>query len=81
MATKTKFEVRLDNIELSKAATTALEKEINAVVTRHIAKVGQKSVIGSKLKIDPEWLGIWLKKFATAEELLKNKATFKAQKF
>lgn len=81
MATKTEFKVRLDNIELSKAATTALEKEINAVVTRHIAKVGQKSIIGSKLKIDPEWLGIWLKKFATPEELLKNKETFKAQKF
>jgi hypothetical protein len=82
MATKTEFKVRLENVELSKTATTALEKEINSVVARHLVKAGaQKSgVWGNKLKIDPEWLGIWLRKFKTPEELLRNKA-FKPQKF
>jgi hypothetical protein len=81
MATKTEFKVRLENVELSKAATTALEKEINSVVARHLVKAGaQKGIWGSKLRIDPEWLGIWLRKFKTPEELLRNK-TFKQQKF
>ncbi|MDF2188787.1 hypothetical protein [Paraflavitalea sp. CAU 1676] len=73
MATKTEFKVRLENVELSKAATTALQKEINSVVAKHIAKGAAKGIYGSKLQLDPEWLGIWLRKFATAEELLKNK--------
>ncbi|AXY73986.1 hypothetical protein D3H65_08315 [Paraflavitalea soli] len=81
MATKTEFKVRLENVELSKAATTALEKEINSVVARHLVKAGaQKSVFGNKLKIDPEWLGIWLRKFNSIEELKRNVA-FKQQKF
>jgi len=80
MATKTEFKVRLENVELSKAAITALEKEINAVVARHLAKGAQKGVWGSKLQLDPEWRGKWLRKFASMEELLRNK-TYKQENF
>ena len=81
MATKTEFKVRFDNVEMSKSQAAALERDINAVVAKHLVKLGKKTDIwGSKLKIDPEWLGKWLRKFNSIEELKRNAATFKQEK-
>lgn len=71
-----KFNVVVD-APMTKSQITALEKEINALVLKHVAKIDNgKSILGTKLKINPEWLGIWLKKFATIEAL-KKAAAFK----
>ncbi|GAB3524009.1 hypothetical protein [Emticicia fontis] len=61
----TKFNVVLENIELSKEQTSALQKEINAVVSKHVAAIDHSAAIGKKdmLRINPEWLGIWLRRF------------------
>ena len=70
---KVTFQVNLENIELSKAQTTRIEKEIQAVVAKHLANVvTAEDPIGVKLKINPEWLGIWLKKFKNPLDLKGN---------
>ena len=70
---KVSFQVNLENIELSKAQTTRIEKEIQAVVAKHLANVvTADDPIGVKLKINPEWLGIWLKKFKNPADLKGN---------
>ena len=80
MATKIEFKVRLENVELSKSQQTALEKDINAVVAKYVVKLSRKTdVWGSKLKIDPEWLGKWLRKFASIDELKRN-TTYKQER-
>jgi hypothetical protein len=71
------FQVKLENVDLTKTQISTLEKEINAVVGKHVAKaVPAASKLGSKLKINPEWLGIWLKKFKDIDAL-KNNINFK----
>lgn len=61
----TKFNVVLENIELSKEQKSALQKDINAIVAKHVATIDHSAAIGKKdmLKINPEWLGIWLRRF------------------
>ncbi|WP_337044664.1 hypothetical protein [Emticicia sp. 17c] len=61
----TKFNVVLENIELSKEQQQALQKDLNAVVAKHIAGIDHTAVLGKKdmLRINPEWLGIWLRRF------------------
>jgi hypothetical protein len=77
---KVSFQVNLENIELSKAQMTRIEKEINAVVAKHIVNaVPAEAPVGIKLKVNPEWLGIWLKKFKNTEEL-KGNLNFKKYK-
>jgi hypothetical protein len=77
---KVSFQVHLENIELSKAQITRMEKEINAVVAKHIVGVvPAEAPVGTKLKVNPEWLGIWLKKFKNPEEL-KGNLNFKKYK-
>jgi hypothetical protein len=67
------FQVKLENVELTKSQVSQLEKEINAVVGRHIIKaVPAEAALGTKLKINPEWLGIWLKKFKDLGALKQN---------
>ncbi len=76
MATQ-KFNVVLDGIELSKAQQANLNKEIQALVTSYVAKVGNDTlIIGKKdmLKINPEWLGIWLRKFKDTGAIKTNVA-------
>jgi len=81
MATKTEFKVRFDNVEMTKTQAASLERDINAVVAKHLVKLGKKTDIwGSKLKIDPEWLGKWLRKFNSIEELKRNAGTFRQEK-
>jgi hypothetical protein len=67
------FQVKLENVELTKSQVTLLEKEINAVVGKHIIKaVPPATAIGTKIRINPEWLGIWLKKFKDLGTLKDN---------
>jgi hypothetical protein len=71
------FQVKLENVDLTKTQISVLEKEINAVVGKHVAKaVPAASPVGSKLKINPEWLGIWLKRFKDIDAQ-KNNINFK----
>lgn len=71
------FQVKLENVDLTKSQVNQLEKDINALVAKQIIRAVPKSTpIGTKLRINPEWLGIWLKRFATVEAI-KNSATFK----
>ncbi len=67
------FQVKLENVDLTKAQTALLEKEINALVGKHVVKAaGPASTLGSRLRINPEWLGIWLKRFNDLDALKKN---------
>ena len=70
---KITFQVHLENVELSRAQLARLEKEIHSVVASHVVKtVPAETPLGIKLKINPEWLGIWLKKFKSLEDLKGN---------
>jgi hypothetical protein len=52
---------------------TKIEKELNAVVASYVVKtITPEQPVGIKLKVNPEWLGIWLKKFKSIEELKTN---------
>lgn len=73
MAT-TKFNVVLD-VELTNAQKAAINKDIQAVVSKHIAKIDLGANWGAKRIPRKEWIGIWLKRFRTAEAL-KNSTTF-----
>ena len=69
---KISFQVTLENVELKDSQKTKLEKEINALVASYLVKaVPADAPLGTKqIKIlKPEWLGIWLKKFKSIEEL------------
>lgn len=61
----TKFNIVLENLELSKEQKSALQKDLNAIVAKHVATIDHSAAIGKKdmLKINPEWLGIWLRRF------------------
>jgi len=70
---KITFQVNLENIELSSAQAARLEKELNAVVATYVVKsITAEAPVGIKLKPNPDWRGIWLKKFKSPEELKGN---------
>ncbi len=70
---KISFQVTLENVEISNAQKNKLEKEINALVARYLVKgVSVDEPLGLKLKPNPEWLGLWLKKFKSIEDLRAN---------
>ena len=76
--------VKLEGLEISDKDMAALEKEINAVVLKHIAATKQPQLVGSLVgsaaaatpvspttKLNPKWLGIWLKGFANKQDMIK----------
>jgi hypothetical protein len=72
---KITFQVTLENVELSNAAKSRLDKEINALVASYVVKaVPADASLGTniKIKLKPEWLGIWLKRFKSIEDLKAN---------
>jgi hypothetical protein len=75
------FQVKLENVELSKTQIAQIQKEINAAVAGVLVKQGAaQKVWGSKLELAPEWYGKWLRQFRSLEEL-KAKGGFKVEKF
>lgn len=68
-----KFNVVVD-IPLTKTQTAALNKDIQALVKQHLARIDH-TVIGKKVILPKEWIGIWVKDFKTVEAL-KNSGTF-----
>ena len=76
--TNYKFEARLENVELTKSQVNEINTAIGQIVGKvAIGTIGKGGVFGSKLQINPEWLGIWLRKFAT-QEALKKAINYKA---
>ncbi len=79
---KTKFQVVLDNVDLSAAQIKAIQKEINAVVAKSLltskkpasAKTAAAASAGPVLayKIPPDWIGLWIKNLKSID-LLKSK--------
>jgi len=69
----TKFNVVVD-IPLTNAQKTAINKDIQALIKKHIARV-DNTVIGKKITLPKDWIGIWVKNFNTIEAL-KNSQTF-----
>jgi hypothetical protein len=69
----TNLTIKLDGLELNDRQLSALEKEVNSVVLKHIAATTQTKVVGSITKIRPEWLGIWIKTFKDKIALKENK--------
>lgn len=72
---KLKFQVVLENIELSKAQQSSIQKEINAVVARHVLKTKKTAASAAPAvplygyAINPEWLGIWIKSLKNIGDL------------
>lgn len=71
---KTQFKVVLDNVDLSKAQTAAIQKDINTVVAKHLLASTKKTAAAAVrpnygFMIPPDWLGYWIKNFATLEKL------------
>jgi hypothetical protein len=65
------FKVQMDGVELTNAQASGLQKAINAAATSYIAKnmrpiPKDNGIWGMK---NPEWLGIWLRKFADLPSL------------
>ncbi|OYU65365.1 MAG: hypothetical protein CFE22_14310 [Cytophagaceae bacterium BCCC1] len=71
-----KLEIVLEGFDLSESQLKGLEKEVNGLVAKHLVNAQVSKSIGTKLRINPEWLGIWLKKFKN-EALLNKAKTFK----
>lgn len=69
MAT-TRFNVVLD-IPLTSAQISSIDKDLQAVVKRHIAGIDNQ-FLGRKIKPNKEWLGIWIKDFHTIDRLKKS---------
>lgn len=65
-----KFNVVVD-APLTKAQASALNKDIQALVLKHIARI-DNGVLAQRVKFPKEWIGIWVKQFATPELLKKN---------
>ncbi len=72
MAT-TRFNVVLD-IPLTNAQISAIDKDLQSVVRKHLAGIDNQ-YLGRKVIPRKEWLGIWLKKFASVDRL-KNSSQF-----
>ncbi len=70
----TKFNVVVD-LPLTKAQASSLNKDIQSLVTKNIAKLGNR-VVGKKFRLPKDWIGIWVKDFKTIEAL-KNSETFR----
>jgi hypothetical protein len=70
----TKFSVVLD-VPLTNAQIASINRDIQSVVSKHIAAIDLSASIGRKKILDKEWLGIWLKRFGTSD-LLKNSQSF-----
>ena len=73
---KTKFQVVLENVELSKAQCAAIQKDINAVVARHLLASKKSGAAAAALppiayKIPKEWLGIWIKRLKLPTDIIK----------
>lgn len=71
-----KLEIVLEGFDLSSTQLKGLEKEVNSLVAKHLVNAQISKSIGTKLRINPEWLGIWLKKFKN-EGLLNKAKTYK----
>ncbi|MEQ1588057.1 MAG: hypothetical protein ABL895_19405 [Cyclobacteriaceae bacterium] len=74
----TKFNVVLE-VPLTNAQKSAIDKEIKAVVAKHVAKIDLGAFLGEKQfpKIpNREWYGIWIKRFDSLDRL-RNSITFK----
>ncbi len=74
---KTKFQVVLENVDLTSTQSKAIQKDINAVVAKHLLaakkpapKVAAAAAAGPVLgyKIVPEWLGIWIKNLGSIDK-------------
>jgi hypothetical protein len=75
-----KFEVRLDNMNLTKSQVKEINESINGVVGKSIVNLGLlKEPLGRKLKLNKEWLGIWAKRFDRPELLANSKQFGKFQ--
>jgi hypothetical protein len=74
-----KFEVRLENVELSKSLVKEINTAVSAAAGKAVIKagIGRDGALGSKLRLNPEWLGIWLRRFKDIDALKLSK-TFKA---
>jgi hypothetical protein len=76
----TKFNIVLD-VPLSASQVKTLKKEIDAVVLKHVAGLRLPvDNFGSRIP-NKEWLGIWLKYFATKQHLLNSKSFTKVKGF
>ncbi len=78
-----KFEARLDNVDLSKSQVKEINDAINAAVGKVVVKAGlnRKGIFGNRLILNPEWYGIWWRRFDN-EILFKNSKLYnKAVKF
>lgn len=63
---KVKFQVVVENVDLSKAQIAAIQKEINSAVAGELLKTKMAKLATPGLpvlayKIPPEWLGIWIR--------------------
>lgn len=67
----TKFNVVLD-MPLTAKQKAAINKDLQAVVKKHVAGIDNQGVTMGLKRIPPEWLGIWLKRFKDIEALKKN---------
>jgi hypothetical protein len=70
----TKFNVVLDMPITAKQKAT-INKDIQALVKKHVAAIDNEGALLGSKRIPKEWLGIWLKKFKTAEAI-KASVTF-----
>jgi hypothetical protein len=74
---KVKFQVVLENVELSKAQIAAIQKEINSMVAGHLLKTKMAAAAAAPglpsyaYKIPKEWLGIWIKTMKLPTDLAK----------
>jgi hypothetical protein len=61
-----KFEVRLEIMNLTKSQVKEINAAIGAVVGRNLIAAGvTKTPLGEKIILNKEWLGKWLRQFAT----------------
>jgi hypothetical protein len=70
-----KFEIVLEDFGLSEKQIDTLEKELHGVVAKHLIGAQSGTSIGKKIIKNPEWLGIWLKKFK-ADIFIQRAKTF-----
>jgi hypothetical protein len=71
-----KLEIVLQDFSLSSSQIANLEKDVHAVVAKHLMNANLNNSLGTKIIKNPEWLGIWLKKFQH-DKLINKSKTFK----